>query len=477
MKNRTLFFTLSVLLAVGSAPLTGCGYLKARDARAAYNRYQAALAAGDLRGARRALIKLVRIDQDVPEYWMQLGKLQLALGRYREAYNAYEHAHELDRSNVEALSTMAQIALLSGQADLATENARSLSLISSDNPVVTMVNAYGDLQAGNLDKAGGAIDTVLANSPNEPLATILKSRVLLARNRFDDALGVLEAQHRAVPDDRGAIRNLAQMYRVRNDWKNLARIQSDAHRLDPRDSAITEDLIEALLRAGEVPQAVAVSTPVLSGRTDPKLLDDVLKLWADYGPRGTALPNGMELARAASGDRRVSFADYYNRINMPAAAATLLTDKHLPVTHVNARWNAVFAQALALQGRSAEAKQLFDMVLDREPDQAEALRGRSALEAKSGLTRQAVIDAQRLVTIEPNSGEDRLLLAQSYLAAGNRQEVQRTLWQAFQDLPDDERVFSALRSVLASTGDVEGQRRVEAEFNDRRMAELTKELV
>lgn len=162
---------------------------------------------------------------------------------------------------------------------------------------------------------------------------------------------------------------------------------------------------------------------------------------------------------------------------MPAAAATLLTDKHLPVTHVNARWNAVFAQALALQGRSAEAKQLFDMVLDREPDQAEALRGRSALEAKSGLTRQAVIDAQRLVTIEPNSGEDRLLLAQSYLAAGNRQEVQRTLWQAFQDLPDDERVFSALRSVLASTGDVEGQRRVEAEFNDRRMAELTKELV
>lgn len=477
MKNRTLFFTLSVLLAVGSTPLTGCGYLKARDARAAYNRYQAALAAGDLRGARRALIKLVRIDQDVPEYWMQLGKLQLALGRYREAYNAYEHAHELDRSNVEALSTMAQIALLSGQADLATENARSLSLISSDNPVVTMVNAYGDLQAGNLDKAGGAIDTVLANSPNEPLATILKSRVLLARNRFDDALGVLEAQHRAVPDDRGAIRNLAQMYRVRNDWKNLARIQSDAHRLDPRDSAITEDLIEALLRAGEVPQAVAVSAPILSGRTDPKLFDDVLKLWADYEPRRTALPNGMELARAASGDRRVSFADYYNRINMPAAAAALLTDKHLPVTHVNARWNAVFAQALALQGRSAEAKQLFDMVLDREPDQAEALRGRSALEAKSGLTRQAVIDAQRLVTIEPNSGEDRLLLAQSYLAAGNRQEVQRTLWQAFQDLPDDERVFSALRSVLASTGDVEGQRRVEAEFNDRRMAELTKELV
>ena len=116
-------------------------------------------------------------------------------------------------------------------------------------------------------------------------------------------------------------------------------------------------------------------------------------------------------------------------------------------------------------------------MLDREPDQVEALRGRAALESKLGLTRAAVIDAQRLITVEPNSGEDRLLLAQIYLAAGNHAEVKRTLWQAFQDLPDDERVFSALRSVLASTGDADGQHRVEAEYQDHHMAALTKDLV
>jgi hypothetical protein len=81
------------------------------------------------------------------------------------------------------------------------------------------------------------------------------------------------------------------------------------------------------------------------------------------------------------------------------------------------------------------------------------------------------------VTISPDSGQDRLLLAQAYLAAGNRDEVRRTLWQAFQDLPSDERVLSALKSVLASTGDTDGQRRLDEEFKDRRIAKMTKELV
>jgi len=132
---------------------------------------------------------------------------------------------------------------------------------------------------------------------------------------------------------------------------------------------------------------------------------------------------------------------------------------------------------MALQERAADAKTLFDQVLDEEPDQVEALRGRSALEARTGQAKQAVIDALRLVTISPGTGEDRLILAQAYLAAGNRREVRRTLWQAFQDIPEDERVYSALKSVLASTGDHDSLRRVDQEIADRRISNLTKELI
>jgi Flp pilus assembly protein TadD len=475
VKNRILFFTLPVILALGVS-LGGCGYLKERDARANFNQYQQALASGDLRAARKALLKVVRVQQDVPDYWMALGRLQLQLGSYRGAYNAYAHAHELDRTNVEALAAMAQLALTSGEAELATEHARDLALLAPANPMVAVVHAYTDLQSGNLDKAETGLNGVLANAPNDSFATRLKARVLLAKTEFDDAIALLEQQHRAVPEDKGTTQNLAAMYKVRDDWRNVARIQYDAHKLEPKNLKISHDTVEAFLRAGNVAAAAKLSAPLVQPNSNSQLVEDVLGLWADYAPRGTDALD-PKLGQAMSGERRVSFANYYNRIGKPAAAAALLSGSKLPVTHDNARWNAVFAQALALQGRGTDAKRLFDQVLDREADQADALRGRSALEAKTGNTRQAIIDAQRLVTVEPNSGEDRLLLAQAFLAAGNRDEVKRTLWQAFQDLPDDESVFSALKSVLGSNKDVDGQRRLEGEYMDRRMARLQKDMV
>jgi predicted Zn-dependent protease len=188
------------------------------------------------------------------------------------------------------------------------------------------------------------------------------------------------------------------------------------------------------------------------------------------------LPDALKFASIASGEARVSYADYFNKVGQPGAAAALLEKPKLPVTHENARFDAVLAQSLALGGKTAQAKQLFDQVLDREPDQAEALRGRSMLAARTGLTREAIVDAQRLVTISPDSAEDRILLAQAYRASGNQREALRTLWDAFQDLPDDERVVTALQKALASVGDVDGRKRLVDEYEDRRKAKLTKEL-
>jgi predicted Zn-dependent protease len=306
---------------------------------------------------------------------------------------------------------------------------------------------------------------------------VLKAGVLVQKGQTDDAIAVLEDQHRAVPQDRATIRSLVQIYAARRDWQNLARIQSDAHRVAPKDTRISRDLVEALLRAGDIAAAGKVSAPLLSGAADPGVTDQILTLWSRFAPPHTVLPDALRLATSSSGERRLAFANYFNRIGDPRAAAALLGGSQLPVTHANAGWNAAFAQSLALQGRLAEARNLFDLVLSREPDQVDALRGRSALEARTGAAKQAIIDAQRLVTITPNTGEDRLLLAQAFLAARNATQVRRTLWDAFQELPDDERVFSALKSVLASTGDKDGVQRLNDEIADRRVQKLTKELI
>jgi predicted Zn-dependent protease len=481
VKNRTLFFNLAALTLAMTAPLLqGCHRVRALfgpDTAQAYADYQSATAAGDLSRARLALITLVTAHEDNPDYWIELGKVNLQLGDYSKAYDALSRAHELDRTNVDVLATLTQLALMANQVDLADQQAKTLALLAPEHPVVTLVRGYVALEAGDLDKADAEADQLLATNPTESSAKILKARILIDRKRVDDAIVLLEAQHKTVPDDRGAIRALTSLYTSRDDWRNVARIQSDLHKLDPNNGNVSRMLAETSLRAGDIAAANAASAPLLSPSTSLQLMEATLQTWARYAPKGIVLPDALRLANELSGDRRVAFANYFNQVGKPAVAAALLGRSQLPVKPANARWNAVFAQSLALQGRLPEAKQLFDQVLSDEPDQIDALRGRSALEARSGMTKQAIVDAQRLISVTPQTGEDRLLLAQAYLAAGNRNDVRRTLWDAFQDLPGDERVVAALRNVLASSGDVDGAKRVLDEFADGKTAKLKKDLV
>jgi tetratricopeptide (TPR) repeat protein len=472
VKNRTLFFWLSLFGLVATTPLIGGCSLFGSRAAAAYNEYQSALAAGNLKGAQIALLRLVHEEDGVSDYWEELGKVDLQLGEYGMAYDAFSHAYELDRSNTQILAALTQMALLSGQIDLADEQARSLALLAPDNPTVKLVRGYVALNAGNLDEADSQATQVLSNTPTDPIANILKARVLIARGQVDPALALLEAQHKAQPQDRSAIRALSTIYRSRGDWRNLARIQSDLLSLDPKNASVSLVLIEASLRAGDIKGAVTATAPLVADGANPAVVENALATWARYAPAGALLPGADELAQRSTGDKRVSYANYFNRIGKPSGAAALLQQPKLPVTPQNARWNAVLAQSLALQGQTQQAMSLFDAVLQREPDQSDALTGRSELEARTGMTKQAIVDAERLVSVAPNSGEDRLLLAHAYLAAGNKPAVRRTLWQAFQDVPDDERVLAALKNLLTSSGDLDGARRLESEASDQQQKKL-----
>lgn len=457
--------------------LSGCSYVRAYHAKKYYAQYQAAIANGDLRTAQLALLMLVRNEEDVADFWVQLGKIDLQLGAYRDGYDALLHAHELDRTNVEVVATMAQLAAFSGQIDMAEQDVKNLSLVAPDHPAVTLVNGFIDLSRGNLDKAGAAADQLLASSPNDSMATLLKGRVLVKSGKPDDAIVLLERQRQVQPDDRSALRALIAIYKSKEDWRNATRVALDLYKLNPRDSTNGQQLIEAALSSGNVNLATQVSKPLLTPGSPAASVASILDLWARFAPHKTPLPEAVPIAQRHTGETRVDFADYLNRIGRPDLGIAVLGEPKLPITHENASANGVLAQSLALQGQTDQARKLFDQVLSVEPDQLQALRGRSALLAKTGNTKQAIIDAQRLVTANPGDGGDRVILAQAYFAAGQRQDVRRTLWNAFQDMPQDERVFASLRSVLVSTGDIDGERRLRREIYDRRVNALEKDIV
>ena len=154
----------------------------------------------------------------------------------------------------------------------------------------------------------------------------------------------------------------------------------------------------------------------------------------------------------------------------------MASDKQ-PVFAGNWKLFGSIAESIALRGGEAQAKQLFDAILAKEPDHVYALRGRINLEIRTGAAKAAIVDAQRLVSVVPRSARDRLLLARAYEAAGDRRQVDRTLWDAFHEIPANLMLYEALRDNVQKSGGPEAAAQVTAEFQQQQDTDLSREFI
>ena len=67
--------------------------------------------------------------------------------------------------------------------------------------LVKLTEGWSAYSQGQFDKAIAAGDSLLANSPYDPSATVLKSRALVAMNREDEAEAILLSQIQSQPSD------------------------------------------------------------------------------------------------------------------------------------------------------------------------------------------------------------------------------------------------------------------------------------
>lgn len=454
---------------------TGCSSSDSR-AKAALGEYQAAAAANDMFGARKALLQLVRAKDDVADYWAELGRVQASMGSYGDAYYAFTRAYELDRSNPDLVRSLTELALRSGDVAMAQAHAEELEVLAPGDPWVKLVKGWAAVSESHFDQALAVGDGMLAETPFDPAATVLKARALLGLNREDEAVDLLTKQVQSQPTDAGSLGLLAKIYERRSDWAKVTEARQRLAELNPADRQNGLALVEAALRAGNIEQARNASSRLLQPDADPTLVSSVLERWADYWPSSQRADDARRLASVAGPQQRLIYADFLSRVGRPGDAARLVQGSAtLPVRAENVEANAVLADALSRSGNLAAAKSRFDAVLAFDPGNATALRGRAELDIRIGRANAAVEDAQKLVTVLPNSARDRLLLARSYAAAGNRPWVQRTLWTAFQDIPGDDSVYAALRSTR--NGDVEALNELRAEFQRQHDAKLGRGLL
>src|SRR4029079_16630827 len=82
---------------------------------------------------------------------------------------------------------------------------------------------------------------------------------------------------------------------------------------------------------------------------------------------------------------------------------------------------------------------------------------------------------QKLVTVLPDSADDRLLLARCFMAAGNKSWADRTLWAAFQDIQADDKIYAALLNTR--NGNADATVELTEEFQRQRDNKLSRGLL
>ena len=400
---------------------------------------------GNLPVARAQIGRALAARDDVSDYWMLSGRIAMAEGNYASAFEAFESALTLDRSNVEALTRLCQIAVSGNQPERAERYAGELAALQPGNKIAVNVQAAIALDQGDKPGAAKLLDQVLAADPHDATGLMTKSRLFAANEDYLGAARLAEASLTTPGDPVGRLVVLKDLYAKGRDVAGWRRTVARLARAQPANVPSQIDYARSLYNAGDTAGGFAISRRVLALRpNEVATADRILHLWLEQGKAAMAAADIAVGAANAPPETRAAFAAYANAIGRPELALQVLGNENSGNAAV-AR-----AQGLALLGRRDAAAAAVASVLAADPDQPRALALRASL--RPGDRPGAVEDLRHALSGDPAAADARLALADLQLAGGDGVLAAATLRDGLDEPDPDPRLAIRLAALLRGEG-------------------------
>ena len=153
---------------------------------------QAALNANDLSTARKAINQAIADRDDVADYHVLRGRIELAKGSSGAAFSAYSNALALDATNTEALLGVAQLGLTTGNITASLDATERLLDLDPNQPDALLIRGIHAIIRRNYAEGITYADKVLAVSPGNEGGAVLKARALYMQHKPKEALATLD---------------------------------------------------------------------------------------------------------------------------------------------------------------------------------------------------------------------------------------------------------------------------------------------
>ena len=430
---------------------------------------------GDTARAAQVLSSVPKTERSAKLY-SALGYTWEQQKQYKDAIEAYRHAIELDRDNLDAIRGLAQNLLNDGQADAALEQYK---VIADANPedaqtYVRIAEIYRkqgkfDLALDHLKKA----EAMVQDSVEVPYNI---AAIYQAQGRYDEAIPIMRdlLKKSEKPDGKYSngeksnravfLERLGTIYRDQgNNQASVATFREIVALGGNEDiERGYQQIIDTWREAKEWQKATDAAKEAVQKLPSSRDLKMVLAAQqADMGEADKALKNVRAMlkgdAGSASDDRQVyiTLAQMYTRLRRFGEAEQALDKAEQLSTKTDDKEYVWFLRGSTFERdkRYADAEEQFKKVLASDPDHASALNYLGYMLADQNMkVEEALGYIKRAVDLDPSNGAYLDSLGWAYFRMGKYELAEDNLIKASQKINTDPTVLDHLGDLYQKTG-------------------------
>ncbi len=415
--------------------LTASGCSSPADKEAKYlKRGSAYLKQKEFDKARIEYRNAMRIAPTDPEVFYRVGLLDEAEGELRNAFVDFNHAIEQNERFAPALLKVAQYYVAAGQTEEAETRVRTVLADNADDPEANGLDAAIKLRNGQDDEAEKQARFALAKDPANITAVSVLTGLYVKRQ---EVAKVDETLTQGIQRNPTAIELLQLKIAANQKLGNSAKIveaYEALFKLAPEVKQYRLDLANLYVQQNQLDQGEAVLRDGVEAAPSDwgmkKLLVNYLSEHRDLQAAEAQIRKYMA-AYPSNDDLYFWLADLYTSHKDVDRAISLLQEvvakDRFEQPGLNARTS--LAQISFARGDRDLASRLVAVVLEKEPDNPDALYLRAGMAFDSGLYRSSVADLRTILRDKPKSKEALQLLAEALVRQGHADLAIDTLSQ------------------------------------------------
>lgn len=445
------------LLLVFFLTLSGCDKPEEKEARY-IQRGNSFFQEHDYKKARLAYRNAARIKPGDPEIYYRLGLVEEADSNISNAFSFFMAGERQDPTYIPVLNKLAQYYLAANMTENAAAKIEAALKKDPNNAESHALRASLLLRKNAFAEAQSEAQTALKLEPANVMGSAVLSNIYMAQNNPSAALETLDQALRQTPNNETLLSLKALVFEKTSDLNQLAAVYEALFKVNPQNLTYWDNMSRIYLAAGRLDEAEAVLQRAIAANPSSLNAKKLLITFLDKNRDIPAVEKQINTFFQQDPDNSAYtfwLAGIYQDHGDTEKAIHLFQDiaaKKWGRSNVSLSAQTAMARLRLMKGDREMAEKIINAVLDKDPNNSDALFVRAHLLADQGMYQPAIADLRLILRSKPHQRNAETMLAELLLKQGYIDLALDTMHQRTEADPLDLESRVRMAQLLAAKG-------------------------